>query len=137
MRTYTLALNDRKTEVIHFFTNFFGHDPVPPRDLHVGGVSISPSNAMCNLGVIMDSAGTMSNQVSRLCKSASFALRKVSIVRNFLDQSTTLKYIHAFRADNNVLYFVLSYLPYCYFGVFSQSPFCSYLFILPVELLVV
>ena len=73
MGTYLLALNDSKTEVILFSTKCCGHGPVPPHDLHVGGVSISPSNGVCNLGVIMDSAGTMSTHVSRLRRSASFA----------------------------------------------------------------
>ena len=73
MGTYLLALNDSKTEVIMFSTKCCGHDPGPSRDLHVGGVSISLSNGVCNLGVIMDSAGTMSNHVSRLRRSASFA----------------------------------------------------------------
>ena len=66
MMTNMWTLNDRKTEVIHFSSKFHGHGPVPPRDLHVGGVSMSP-NAMCTLGVMIDSAGTMSNHVSRLC----------------------------------------------------------------------
>ena len=70
------ALNDRKTEVIHFSSTFYGQGSVPSRDLHVDGVSISPSNATCNLRVMMDSTGIMSNHVSRLCKSATFALKK-------------------------------------------------------------
>ena len=38
--------------------------------LHVGGISMSHSSDMCNLGAMMDSAGTMLNHVSGLCKSA-------------------------------------------------------------------
>ena len=68
MRTNILALNDRKTEVIHFSSEFYGQGLVPSCDRHVGGVSISSSNATCNLGVMMVSARTMSNHVSRLCK---------------------------------------------------------------------
>ena len=78
-----LALNDRKTKVIPFSSKFYGRGLVPSCDLHVAGVSISP-NATCNLGVMMDSAGTMSNHVSTLCESASFALWKISRIRNFL-----------------------------------------------------
>ena len=195
-----LALCERKTAVIHFSTKFYCQGAYPPCDPHVGGVIISPSNATCNLGVMMDSAGTMENvggmmdsagimenvggmmdsagtmenvcrmmdstwtmvnvggmmdsagnmenvcrmmdsagtmvnvwgmmdsagtmenvwgmmdstgtmvnvwgmmdsagnmvsHVSRLCKSASFELWKLSMIRNFLDQSTTIKLIHGF-----------------------------------------
>ena len=42
-----VALNDGKTEVIHFDSEFCGHDPVPQCDVHVGGVNIS-SNAASN-----------------------------------------------------------------------------------------
>ena len=64
--------------------------------LHVGGVCISPSNATCNLEAMMDSAGSMSSHVSRLCKSASFALWRISRIRNYFNQLTTLELIHAF-----------------------------------------
>ena len=46
-----LALNDMKTEVIHFSSNFYPHSFVPSCDLRAGGVSISLTNAMCNLGL--------------------------------------------------------------------------------------
>ena len=95
MRTNMLALNDRKTEVIHFSSKLYGQVTVPSCDLHVGGVSISP-NAVCNLGVMLDLAGTPSNHVSKLCKSASFPLWKLSRIRTLSDQSTTLTLIHAF-----------------------------------------
>ena len=81
MGTNTLASSDRQTAVIHFSRKFYGQGPVPSYDLHAGRVSISPSKATCDLGVMMDSAGTMSNHVSRLCKSASFALWKISRTR--------------------------------------------------------
>ena len=66
MRTNMLAMNDRQIEVIHFPSKFHG----PSCDPHVGGVSISPTNATCNLGVMTDSAGTTSNHISRLFKFA-------------------------------------------------------------------
>ena len=90
-----LALNDRKTEVILLSSNFYGQGPVPSCDLHVGGISMSP-NATCNLGVMMDLVGTMLNHVSKLCKSASFALCKISRIGEFY---ITLKLIHAFVAS--------------------------------------
>ena len=96
MRTNMLALNDSKTEVIHFSTTFYGQGPVPSCDLRV---SIPPYNSVCNLGVIIDSAGTMSTHVSKLRKSASFALWKIIRITTFLDQRTTLQVIHVFATS--------------------------------------
>ena len=70
------------TEVIHFSNKLHGLGPVSSCDVQVGGISISPSNAMCNLGVMMDLTGTVSNHVSRLCKSALHALWKICRIRN-------------------------------------------------------
>lgn len=44
----------------------------------------------------MDSIGTMSEHVSNLCRSASFAMWKIGKLRDLLDQGTTEKFIHAF-----------------------------------------
>ena len=95
-RTNTLALNDSKTKVIHLCTKCCGQEHVPQCGLHVGGIRISPIYAACNLRIIMDSAGTIPTHVSKLCKSALFALWKIGGIRTLLDQSTTLKLIHAF-----------------------------------------
>ena len=46
----------------------------------------------------MESAVTKSTHVAKSCKSASFALWKISEIRIHLDQSTTLKLINAFVA---------------------------------------
>ena len=73
MRTNMLALDERKTEVLHFSSKFYGQGAVAQCDIRVGDVSMSPSNAMCDRGVMTDSAGTTSSNFSRLCKSASFA----------------------------------------------------------------
>ena len=72
--TYMLTLNDRKREVIHLSSKFYGQGPITSRDLQVAGVSILPSNATCNSGIVMDSAGIMLNYVSKLWKSALFTL---------------------------------------------------------------
>ena len=93
MRTNMLALNDRNS---HVSTKFNSQGQVPPRELHVGGISISSSNAMSNLVVMMDSAGSMSNHVLKLCKSASRVLLQINRIINLLNQSTTLTLIHAF-----------------------------------------
>ena len=94
-----LALNIIKTEVIHFSTRCCGQDHVTPRDLIAGGVSISHSHAVCNLGVIVDLAGTMSTHIYHICQNYSNPHRahcwKNRIISLFT-QSTTLRLIHGF-----------------------------------------
>ena len=92
------ALDARMTGVTQFSRKFYGQGLVPSCDHHVGGVSTSP-NATCNLGVITDSAGTMSNHVSRLCKSSSRAIWKISRIKHFFNLSTTLRLIHVLVAS--------------------------------------
>ena len=77
MMTNMLDLIDSKIEVIHFLAKFCGQVPVPPCDLCVGGISISPCDAVFSLWVMMDWAGTMSTHVSKLCKSALFTVWKI------------------------------------------------------------
>ena len=64
-RISILAMEDKKAEVIHFSNKFHGHGPATPCDLQVGGVRISSYDATCNLGAMMDSAGTMSNVIAK------------------------------------------------------------------------
>ena len=105
MRDNLLALNDDKTEIVHFSSKFSARgQPRHDYTLDIGGLSIAPSVRVRNLGVIMDSTGTMSAHVSNLCRAASFALWKINKIRNLLDQSSTEKLIHAF---------ITSRLDYC------------------------
>ncbi|XP_077980250.1 uncharacterized protein LOC144435535 [Glandiceps talaboti] len=99
-----LALNGGKPEVMHFSFKFAGEGPVPPCNVQIGDVYIHPSNIVCNLGVTVDTACSMSAHVANLCRSASYALWKIGKIRNFLDQNSTEKLIHAF---------VTSRLDYC------------------------
>ena len=104
-----LALNDGKTEVIHFSSRFADGGRSRECSLQVGKVSVHSSPVVRNLGVMLDTSASMSFHVTSLCKSASFALWKISKIRNFLDQSSTEKLVHAFitsRLDycNSLLY---------------------------------
>ena len=114
MRENMLVLNDGKTEIVHFSSKFKGVGPVTRCNVRIGDVSIHPSNTVRNLGVTMDTAGSMSAHVVNICKSASHALWKIGKIRNILDQSTTEKLIHAFitsRLDycNSLLFGLPSY----------------------------
>ena len=77
-----LALNDSKTELVHFFSKY--SSDVPQISVRMGQSVIEPSNIARNLGAVMDSSLSMSQNVDVICKSAFVALRKISKIRRFL-----------------------------------------------------
>ena len=115
MRANLLALNDDKTEVVWFSSKFQKDGCVFAEKLaggvQVGGFSIKPSSSVRDLGVMVDSAGTMDCHLRSVCSTASHSLWKIGKIRKFLDRNSTEKLIHAF---------VTSKLDYCnslFFGL--------------------
>ena len=103
MQVNKLALNDKKTEVIHLHSKFDkNHENIPY--LRVGVDKIVPSSSVRNLGFQFDDVILGHDQVSNICKSASFALHRIGRIRNVLDRRTTEQLIHAF---------ITSRLDYC------------------------
>ncbi|KAK6191161.1 hypothetical protein SNE40_002900 [Patella caerulea] len=105
MRTNMLALNDSKTEVICFSPK----SKNTSRDssncsVRIGDAIVTAVNSVRNLGITMDSSGTMDTHITNVCKSASHSLWRIGKLRKFLNQSNTEKLIHAF---------VSSRLDYC------------------------
>ena len=62
----------------------------------VGDVTITPSKAVRNLGVIIDSNLSLEPHVSNLCKRAFYHIRRISQIRRFLDRDTTARLFSAF-----------------------------------------
>ena len=82
-----LKLNDSKTEFFiasppHIMSRLSG------TTLCIGTTEISPSATIRNLGVVFDSAMTMSPHITSLCKSLNFFLWNISRIRRFIDQET-------------------------------------------------
>ena len=100
-------LNDSKTEILHLTSRFI---PAPQlSSLRVGGAEVAPSTSARDLGVVIDEHVTMSQHVSSVCRSASFALYNIGKLRTYLDQASTEMLVHAFvssRLDscNSLLY---------------------------------
>lgn len=107
-----LKVNPDKTELILFgnrqhssrLTNLF------PIDLL--GTKLEPANTVRNLGVIFDSALTLSNHVSSICKSAFYFIKDLRRIRRTLNKSTA-------TAVANAL--VGSRLDYCNSLLFSLT----------------
>ncbi|KAL9987663.1 hypothetical protein ACROYT_G002007 [Oculina patagonica] len=64
--------------------------------VNIAGSEIKTSVNARDLGVTLDQCFTMSTHVSNLCKSASFALKRIGNIRQYLDQPSTEKLVHAF-----------------------------------------
>ena len=97
MRANLLALNDGKTEIIRFSSrskraNF----QMVLGDVRVGEAVISPSTSVRDLGVILDSAGLMDDQIKSVCARASHSLWRIGKIRHLLDQAGTEKLVHGF-----------------------------------------
>ena len=107
MITNQLMLNDSKTEILHLTLRF---TPAPQlSSLRVGGAEVAPSTSARDLGVVIDEHATMSQHVSSVCSSASFALYNIDKLRTYLNQASTKMLVRTFvssRLDscNSLLY---------------------------------
>lgn len=97
-----LVCNGTKTDVVHFSSRHLQQHPI--KLVEIDGTKIKTTTEVRDLGVMLDNNLTMASQVNSVCKSASFALRRIGTVRKFLDQTNSEKLIHAF---------VTSKLDYC------------------------
>jgi hypothetical protein len=103
-----LKLNENKTEAILISSKYDTH-------LHdtdtiiIGQTTIALSNKVKDLGVILDKHLSMVAHISNMSSTASYAIRKIGKIRQYLDNKSTETLVHAFvtsRLDycNSVLY---------------------------------
>ena len=104
MSSNFLSLNESKTEVVIFTSRHKRNQSQYVNKFKVGEVTVKTTSIVRNLGVIFDHNGTMSQQVSQICKSASHSLWRIGKIRHLLDNKSAEKIVHAF---------VTSRLDYC------------------------
>ncbi|XP_077987025.1 carboxypeptidase A4-like [Glandiceps talaboti] len=114
MRSNMLVLNDDKTAEVIQFSSRLKTNVVELTSLKIGGLDIAPSTSVRNLGVTLRRDGSMSDQISHICKNGYFSLYKIGKIRKLLDKACTEKLIHAFvtsRLDycNGLLYGIPKY----------------------------
>ena len=88
-----LVCNELKTDVIQLYSRFQRHDTLS--EITIGKSRIELASSVRDLGVIIDSELSMSSHVNQICKSASFSLRRVGLIRRYLDDATAEKLTHA------------------------------------------
>lgn len=91
-----LKINDSKTECIFLGTKL---SLAKLDDLNlaitVGTDVIPPSSIVKNLGAVLDPELSMANQISTTIKTSYFHLRRISMVKHYLDKDTRAKVIHS------------------------------------------
>ena len=96
-----LVLNDSKTEVLHFTSRYAKTSSISHITAGEAVVNLVPKAR--DLGVILDTHMTMRPHINSITRSASFALKKISSIRKYLDRQSCEKLVHAFissRLDN-------------------------------------
>ena len=113
MHCNRLQLNQQKTE---FMVIASSHvlNTLPPLQLDLGHVCIQASSSVKNLGVIIDSTMTMSEQVNSICRGVNFHIRNLWRIRRFLTRDACH---HAVRA------LVLSRIDYANSLLFGAKEF--------------
>uniref|UniRef100_A0A8C5MRU4 Reverse transcriptase domain-containing protein n=1 Tax=Leptobrachium leishanense TaxID=445787 RepID=A0A8C5MRU4_9ANUR len=102
MASHHLKINMSKTELLLIPPS--NASPPPDFSITVEGITISPSNQVCCLGVTLDSALSFIPHIKSLSPSCRYQLRNISRIRPFLTAVTTKQLIHAL---------VISRLDYC------------------------
>ena len=82
-----LKLNQSKTEILHFTSQFRNSSPLP--SLNVAGVDIIPSNVVRNLGVRLDNKLNMKQHINNTCRAAAFGISKIGKLRKYLNKQST------------------------------------------------
>ena len=97
-----LKLNDDKTEFLILGTPK-SLQKFPNPVLHIGDSEIHPTDCARNIGAIFDSTMSMEKHVDTVCKSAWYHLRRIGLIRKYLDTAATKTLVHAFitsKLDN-------------------------------------
>ena len=101
-----LKLNDDKTEalLLSFFSSSKPTAISLPDSITLGCHNIPFSDSVRNLGFILDSELSMKKRVMKICQTAYFELKRISLIRRFLTEDAT---------QTLVTSYILSRLDYC------------------------
>ena len=79
-----LCLNDDKTEFVIFSATLGDLSARGITEIRVGDALIPVHCQAKSLGTILDSCLTMKQHIGQICRSASFHLRRIALVRKYL-----------------------------------------------------
>ena len=87
MTANMLKLNMEKTEFL-IIGSKHNLSLYPNLSLHVGTTVVEPAHSVRNLGISMDSDGSMTSQVRGLCRTLNYQLWNIARIRKYLDQDS-------------------------------------------------
>ena len=90
-----LKVNDDKTEFLVIASKSKQQHLPDSLSLQVGTSTVTASESARNLGVVFDKEMDMNAQVSSVCRSVHFHLRKISSIRHLLTTAATEKLVHS------------------------------------------
>ena len=90
-----LKLNDDKSEFIVLGSKCLC-DKVNIPHFRIGNSSIVPASKVCNLGAYFDMDMTLNHHISEICRSSSFHLRNIGLIRKYLTNDVTEQLVHVF-----------------------------------------
>ena len=96
-----IKLNDDKTEALLSFSSSFKPSTVSlPASITVGSHNIPFSDSARNLGVILDSKLSTKKHVVKICQTAYFKFKRISLIRRFLieDAAKTCYFLYPLTA---------------------------------------
>ena len=109
--SHKLLINDSKTEILLIGTRQQLRK-LGDISVSVGGISINPTDKVCNLGFILDENLTLNKQISNVCRKSHYHLTRIRHIRPYLTVEVTEKLIHAFVSSSidycNSLYYEIS-----------------------------
>ena len=103
-----LKLNDDKSKFIVLGSKCFRDNVNIPHFL-IGNSSVVPASKVRNLGAYFDMDMTLNHHISEICKSSSFQLRNIGLIRKYLTNDKTEQLVHMFvtsrlEMGNSLLY---------------------------------
>lgn len=96
MSFHHLKMNCDKTEYLLISSKQLARSEVLRSPPSINGQAMNTSQAIRNLGVMIDSNATMSAQVDAVCKACYMQLHNINRIKKHLDYQTIEKLIHCF-----------------------------------------
>jgi len=94
-----IQFNDQKSDALVCYSK---SSRLKPTDipLSLGEASISPSDAVRNLGVTLDTHLTMQKHIGKVCSSAFYHLRKIAKIRKHISRAAAAQLVSALVLSN-------------------------------------
>ena len=89
-----LKLNEEKTEVLVITSNQLA-SCTHLQSFQVESAQVTPAQSVRNIGVQFDASMSMTEHISKVCKTAYFHLRNIGAIRKMITQDAAEKLVHA------------------------------------------